>query len=357
MYRLLKKRSVQKRGLPPGTPVYVGEERSQPIAISIIDYDSDHLEEKVVQDIGDCFPYRETPTVSWINFVGIHDADLIGRVGSQYGLHPLVIEDIVNSGQRPKLEDHDQYVFLSFKMLSRGANDEIDSEQVSVILGDGYVLSFQEKAGDVFEPVRERLRQAKGRVRDMGPDYLAYSLLDAVVDNYFQVLEGLSDRIEGMEELLVKNPAPTTLVEIHRMKKELVYLRKAIWPLREALSALARGESRLIAEGTQLYLRDVHDHAIQVLEVLEAYRDVISGMVDTYLSSVSNRMNEVMKVLTIISTIFIPMTFIAGVYGMNFKWMPELEKTLGYPAAWAAMLASAGLMLIYFWRKKWLGGK
>jgi magnesium transporter len=357
MLRIFKKRSAQKKGLPPGTPVYVGEERSRKARIDIIDYDAEHLEEKQVGDLGDCFPYKQTPTVSWINFDGIHDAELVEDVGRQYDLHPLVLEDIVNSGQRPKLDDHGAYLFLSFKMLSRNTGGEVDAEQVSIVLGSNYVLSFQEKPGDVFEQVRERIRQSKGRVRLQGPDYLAYSLIDAVVDNYFMVLEGLSDRIESLEEVLVGRPAPAVLAEIHRMKKELVYLRKAVWPLREAIAALARAESELIREGTRAFLRDVHDHAIQVLEVLEAYRDVVSGMVDTYLSSVSNRMNEVMKVLTIIATIFIPVTFIAGIYGMNFEKMPELKTAWGYPAVWCVMLVTAGLMLAYFWRKRWIGGE
>jgi len=357
MYKILKKRAAKKRGLPPGTPVYVGEERTAAIGITVIDYDEQHLEEKQVAKLEDCFPYRQTPTVSWINFDGLHDAKIMESVGAQYKLHPLVLEDIVNTGQRPKLEDHVDYIFLSFKMLSRDAAGEIDAEQVSLILGPNFVISFQEKPGDVFDSVRDRIRQSKGRIRAQRSDYLAYSLLDAVVDNYFVVLEGLSDRIEVLEDVLANRPAPDVLARVHRMKKELVFLRKAIWPLREAIAGLTRAESELIKESTHVYMRDVYDHAIQVLEVVEAYRDVVSGMVDTYLSSVSNRMNEVMKVLTIIATIFIPMTFIAGVYGMNFEKMPELKSSWGYPGAWCAMLATAGVMLFYFWRNKWIGGK
>jgi magnesium transporter len=354
MLSLFRKRSAEKKGLPPGTPVYVGEERREPISISLIDYDAERCEEKALSSAGECSVHRDTPGVSWINFSGIYDAGQVAMVGEGFGLHPLVLEDIVNTGQRPKLEDHEGYLFMSVKMLSRAAGGEIDVEQVSLVFGTGYVLSFQEKPGDVFDSVRERIREGKGRIRSQGADYLAYSLIDAVVDNYFTVLEGLSDRIEALEEVLVERPAPAVLARIHRMKKELVYLRKAIWPLREAVSALARSESEIVGESTRVYLRDVYDHAIQVLEVVEAYRDVVSGMVDTYLSSVSNRMNEIMKVLTIIATIFIPMTFIAGVYGMNFEKMPELKTAWGYPAVWAVMLVAAGLMLLYFRRKKWI---
>jgi len=357
MLRLLRKRSAQKKGLPPGTPVYVGEERREPVSISLIDFDASRCEEKPLASAVECAAHREGRRVAWINFSGIHDARLIEEVGERFGLHPLVLEDIVNTGQRPKLEDHDEYLFVSMKMLSRKADGEVDGEQVSLVLGPGYVLSFQEKPGDVFEPVRERVRQAKGRIRSRGADYLAYSLLDAVVDNYFVVLEGLSDRIEALEDVLVDRPAPAALGRIHRIKKELVYLRKAIWPLREAIAALTRVDSQLVDESTRAYLRDVYDHAIQALEVVEAYRDVVSGMVDTYLSSISNRMNEIMKVLTIIATIFIPMTFIAGVYGMNFERMPELKTSWGYPAVWAVMLLSSAIMLVYFWKKKWIGGR
>ena len=360
MLRIFKKKQKQ-RGLPPGTPVYVGEERTGPVRISILDYDEAHFEEKEAASVEDCFPFKDKPTVTWVNFDGIHQPELIERIGREFGLHPLILEDIVHTTQRPKLEDHGKYLYMVLKMLSRGEGQEdVDAEQISLVLGPTFVLSFQEKPGDVFGPLRERIRTAKGRVRSAGADYLAYSLLDAVVDNYFQILEGVSDRIESLEDVVVSRPEPAVLGTIHHMKKEMIFLRKSLWPLREAISALSRGESQLVEPATQVYLRDVYDHTIQIIEVLEAYRDVISGMVDTYLSSVSNRMNEVMKVLTIIATIFIPMTFIAGIYGMNFDAeasplnMPELKWQWGYPAAWVVMLGVAAAMLFYFRRKKWI---
>ena len=354
MLRLFRERSGKKRGLPPGAPVYVGDETAREIRVEVIDYDGESLEEKSPATLEECFPLKATPTVSWINFDGIHKPEMISGIGNRFDLHPLTVEDILNTGGRPKLEDHGEHLFLMLKMLSRGADGEIQAEQVSLVLGRSFVLSFQERPGDVFDPVRERIRTGKGRIRSAGPDYLAYSLLDAVVDSYFSVLEGLGDRIEGLEEAVVDRPEPEVLRTIYGMKKELIYLRKSIWPLREAVAAMARDGSDLVTEATRTYLRDVYDHAVQVIEILEAYRDVIGGMVDTYLSSVSNRMNEVMKVLTVIATIFIPMTFIAGVYGMNFKLMPELSWPYGYPAAWALMLASAILVLAYLRRKKWL---
>ena len=237
---------------------------------------------------------------------------------------------------------------------AQGKDGGIQDEQVSLVLGRNFVISFQERPGDVFDTVRERLRLDKGRIRGAGPDYLAYSLIDAIVDHYFLILEGVGERVEALEERLIADPRPETLQEIHRLKRQMIFLRRAVWPLREATSVLARAESPLIDEGTRAYLRDVYDHTVQVIDVLEAYRDVIAGMLDTYLSSLSHRMNEVMKVLTIIATVFIPMTFIAGVYGMNFESMPELKLPWGYAAAWGGMLAVGLGMLLYFKRKRWL---
>jgi magnesium transporter len=267
-----------------------------------------------------------------------------------------VMEDIMNTEQRPKIEDFDDYIFVVLKMLYYDNDEEeIKAEQISIIVRSNFVLSFQEREGDIFNPLRDRIRNAKGRVRKMGPDYLAYCLLDAIVDNYFVVLEKLGEQIEGMEEELVTNPTPVTLQRIHNLKREMIFLRKSVWPLREVVSRLERGESPLIKESTGIYLRDVYDHTIQVIDTIETYRDMLSGMLDIYLSSISNRMNQVMKVLTIIATIFIPLTFVAGIYGMNFEYMPELKWHWFYPKAfWLVMIGIAGVMLVYFRRKRWL---
>jgi len=257
---------------------------------------------------------------------GIHQLDNIEKIGEHFKIHPLVLEDIMNTGQRPKMEDFNDYLFIVLKMLSYDEEEnETKTEQVSLILSSKFVISFQESEGDVFDPVRERIRSDRGRIRKMGVDYLAYSLIDAIVDNYFMVLEKIGEKIEDIEDELVKNPTPEVLHTIHRLKRELIFLRKSVWPLREVISRLERWESPLIDKSIDIYLRDVYDHTIQVIDALETFRDMLSGMLDIYLSSLSNRMNEVMKVLTIIATIFIPLTLISSIYEMNFKYMPELD--------------------------------
>jgi magnesium transporter len=351
----LFRRTSNKVGLPPGTLVHIGEKRTEKVNITVIDYDQSHFEEKVLDTIEQCFPFKETPTVTWINIDGIHEVEIIEKIGRHFDIHPLVLEDILNTGQQPKMEDMEQYVFVILKMLFYDEETkEIKPEQVSLLLGSNFVITFQEREGDVFNPIRDRLRKAKGRMRRMKADYLAYSLLDTIVDNYFVVLEKLGEWIEGLEEELVSNPTPETLQTIHTLKRELLFLRRSVWPLREAVMSLERGESSLIHESTGIYLRDVYDHTIQVIDTTETFRDMVSGMLDVYLSSVSNRMNEVMKVLTIIATIFIPLTFIAGIYGMNFKYIPELEWHWGYIASLIVMGLIAFVMVLYFRRKRWL---
>ncbi|MFH1127681.1 MAG: magnesium/cobalt transporter CorA [archaeon] len=353
MSKFFKK--AKKSGLPPGTLVHTGKKRTEKVKITIFDYDKDHLEEKTVKDVEECFPFKEKPTVTWINIDGIHETDIIGKTGKHFGLHPLVIEDIASIGQRPKMEDFEDYLYIVLKMLSYDEkNNEINAEQISLILGSNFVISFQERAGDIFDPIRERIGSGKGRIRKSGADYLAYALMDAIVDQYFVILETLGERIEDMEEELVTNPTPETLKAIHNMKREMIFLRKSIWPLREVVSGLERGESPLIQKSTAIYLRDVYDHTIQVIDTVETFRDMVSGMLDIYLSSLSNKMNEVMKVLTIIATIFIPLTFLAGVYGMNFEYMPELHVWWAYPLLWLMMIAVAVSMLFYFKKRRWL---
>jgi magnesium transporter len=355
MRRLAKKRS-KKAGLPPGTLIYIGEKRIEEPKISIFDYDDQHVEEREVRAIEECFVFRDKPTITWINVEGVHQVEMVEKLGECYGFHPLVLEDILNTDQRPKMEIYGDYIYIVLKMFCVGdAGGSTEVEQVSLILGSNFVISFQEgKKGDVFNPVRERIRGGKGLIRKMGADYLAYSLLDTIVDNYFLILEKLGERVELLEEELMAQPTTKTLQEIQKFKSEMIFVRRAVWPLREVIMGLSRKESPLIKETTEIYLRDVYDHTVQVMDTIEVYREMLSGMLDIYLSSVSNKLNAVMKVLTIIATIFMPLTFIAGIYGMNFKYMPELEWRWGYPAVWLIVVIIGISMSVYFRKKKWL---
>jgi magnesium transporter len=261
----------------------------------------------------------------------------------------------LNTDQRPKFDDYEEYICVILKMLTYNEKEnQLKVEQVSLIVGPTFVVSLQESEGDVFDPIRERLRKAKGRIRKMGSDYLAYALVDAIVDNYFVVLEKIGEEIEILEDELLSDPKPETSRTIHHLKRELIFLRKSVWPLREVMAQLERGESGLVKDQTKPFLRDVYDHTVHVIDTVETFRDMVSGMIDVYLTSVSYKLNEIMKVLTIIATIFIPLTFIAGVYGMNFKYMPELEWRAGYVFAWAMMIAIAVTLLLYFRRKRWI---
>jgi len=354
MLKLFRKTS-KKAGLAPGTLVHDGDKKVEKAKITIIDYDATQFQEKEVETIEECFPFRDTPTVTWINIDGLHEVGIIEKIGKHFSIHPLILEDILHTGQRPKMEDFEDYIFLVVKMFYHDERDsEIKMEQVSLLLGSNFVISFQERGGDIFNPIRERIRNHKGRIRRMKADYLGYALLDTIVDNYFIILEKIGEDIENMEEELVTRPTPETLQTIHNLKRELIVLRKSIWPLREVVNSLERGESPLINEATGVYLRDVYDHTIQVIDTIETFRDMVSGMLDIYLSSISNKMNEVMKLLTIIATIFIPLTFVAGLYGMNFEFMPELKWHWGYFAALLVMAAVAVSMVFFFRRKRWL---
>lgn len=346
----------KKAGLPPGTLVHIGLERSGKTKINILDYDEASYRERETDTVDECFLFKDSPAVTWINIDGVHSGELLGKLGECYGFHPLVLEDVMNTDQRPKMEDYSEYIYIVLKMLRyNDKNGSTVSEQISLIVGPTFVFSFQEGIdGDVFGPIRDRIRSDKSRIRKMGADYLAYSLIDAIVDNYFSVLEGLGEKVELLEERIVSNPTTETIREIHFLKREIIFLRKAIWPLREVISAMQRGESPLVRESTRIYLRDIYDHTVQIIDTVETFRDIVSGILDIYLSSLSNRMNAVMKVLTIIATIFMPLTFLAGVYGMNFKYMPELEWRLGYPIFWTLILVTTVLMLIFFKKKDWL---
>ncbi len=350
----IKKRS-KKSGLPPGALVHIGDKKMEKTRITLIDYDESQFQEKEVKMVEECFPFKDKPTVTWINIDGIHQIEIIEKIGQHFGVHPLILEDILNTDQRPKIEDFDNYIYVALKLLKYMENsDEIISEQVSLIMGANFVISFMECEEDIFNPVRERIRTGKGHIRKMGSDYLAYSLADAIVDNYFVIMEKIGEKIEVMEEELVTNPTRETLKSFHNLQRELIFLRKSVWPLREVVNNLQRGESSLIHKSTRIYLRDIYDHTIEVIDIIEGLRDTVSRMLDIYLSSISNKLNEIMKVLTIIATIFIPLTFIAGVYGMNFEYMPELKWRWGYPVIWIIMTAIGILMLNYFRTKKWI---
>lgn len=356
MSRIIAKQRSKKVGLPPGSLVHIGKKKIGDIKITLIDYDDSHLEEKEIKSVDECFPFKDKPTVTWINVEGLHQIEILEKLGNFFGVHPLAQEDILNTDQRPKSEEYETNIFIVLKMLSYNEKkNEIVAEQVSIILGSNYIISFQEGIeGDVFEPVRERIRKHKGRIRQAGSDYLTYRLLDAVVDNYFIVLEKLGQNIELLEEELLDNPTTKTLQKIHHFKNEMIFLRKAVWPLREVVNILQRSESALVHEPTKIYLRDVYDHTIQVMDSIESIRDMLSGMLDIYLSTMNNKLNQVMKVLTIIATIFMPPTFIVGVYGMNFKYMPELDWRYGYPIILLIMLTIAVTMLIIFRKRKWI---
>ncbi|NTV04670.1 magnesium/cobalt transporter CorA [bacterium] len=354
MSRLTQRRPT-KAAQSPGTVEYVGKHKVENVGITVLDYGPASCREATPATLAELLPHRDSETVTWIDIDGLHDTELLQGLGAHFGFHPLVLEDVVNTHQRPKLEDYGDYLYIVVRMLSYDAEKrELGSDQVSLLLGKRYVFSLQESWGDVFDPVRERIRGGKGRIRNHGPDYLAYALLDAVVDNYFVILEQLGEEIEELETLLVEDPRPEQQRAVHQLKREMILLRKSVWPLREVLSGLERTESELLQAETRVFVRDVYDHAVQVIDVVESFRDMLSGLQDLYLSSISNKMNEVMKVLTIIGTIFIPITFLAGVYGMNFEHFPELAWKWSYPAFWAASLAVGGVMIAFFRRRKWL---
>jgi magnesium transporter len=353
-------RSVQRRsrksGLPPGSLVYVGEDRDTARSVKLFHYDEEHCTETVIEELGQLSKLCCSSGISWINIEGVQNAQQIESIGDHFQLHPLLLEDIMNTDQRPKIEDFEQYVFLVLKMLSLDPKrGELRSEQVSFVLGNNYLLTFQEGLpGDVFNGVRERLQNNKGRLRKEGADMLAYSLLDAIIDEYFVILESAAERVEALEDRLLTSAEPQLVKDLHRLKRDVLFLRRSIWPLREVISRMTRGEYQLIQTAAVPYFRDLYDHVIQVIDSLENFRDSLSNMMDIYLSIINNRMNEVIKVLTIIATIFIPLTFIVGLYGMNFKYMPELEWHWGYFSVLGFMALCVVFMLAYFRKKHWL---
>ncbi|MBF0413355.1 MAG: magnesium/cobalt transporter CorA [Desulfamplus sp.] len=345
-----------KTGMAPGTMVFIGERKQEKTSIDVIDYSDTTLNELRDVSVNQCCDLsKSSGSVTWINVNGIHDIAFIGALGKCFDLHPITLEDIVNTAQRLKIEEFSNYIFIVLKMMKfKEAGNNVEIEHISLILGKDYVISFQEKEGELFNALRDRIRAAKGRIRSMKSDYLAYALMDAVVDNYFLSIERIGDRIEDIDDQILTEPKQEDIKEIHRLKRDILTLRKAVWPLREEIGVIEKSESDMICSETKVFWRDLYGNTIQIIDMLDTFRDIIGGMHDTYLSSISNRMNEIMKVLTIIGTIFIPLTFIVGVYGMNFEYMPELKWHLGYYMIWGVMLAVGIGLLVYFKLKKWI---
>jgi magnesium transporter len=339
-------------GAPPGTLFYTGEQ-SGPVKITLIEFNEQELIEREFFDIEECFSHVKPEMVKWINVEGVHDVDLIARIGQQFDLHPLTLEDIAHIEQRPKFEDYEHYLLTVMKMIMY--DTRVQAEQLTLILLKNMVISFQEpQGGDAFDIIRTRLRQAKGRVRKMGADYLFYALMDAVVDWYFNALEKIGDKLQEVEEEIIHEPSKRALLKLYRLKREVIFLRKQVWPVRDMISNLLRSESEFVTPATQVFLRDLLDHGTRIIDTIETYRDLLGSMMDIYLSNNANKMGEVMKVLTIMSSIFIPVTFIAGVYGMNFEVMPELRSPYGYAIVWIVMLSVMGGLIYYFKKRRWM---
>ncbi|WP_339624782.1 magnesium/cobalt transporter CorA [uncultured Winogradskyella sp.] len=342
-------------GKVPGTLVYTGKKSDKNLHVECFDYTKETIEESVLLNIEDAINYKDTDSVTWINVDGLKHIDEIANIGKQYNLHPLVLEDIVNTSQRPKIDEYDNYLFIVLKMLYYDKDEKIVIEQVSFVLGKNYVITFQESEGDVFNTIRERLRLNNGRIRGLKSDYLMYALIDAVVDNYFSIIETLGNKIEDLEtELFAGNARENINIEIQQLKREILKVRRAIFPLREIINRIEKGEHPFIYKRTITYYRDIYDHLIQVSENIDIYREMIWSLMDMYMTTISNKMNEVMKVLTIISTIFIPLTFLAGLYGMNFEYIPELKYENGYFILLGVMFAMFIALLFYFKRRRWL---
>lgn len=344
----------QNLGLPPGSLISSSPPRED-VSISVFTYNQQEYREQIVASVGDITVPKDGNKVAWVNIDGISRVDILRDVGKRFEVHDLVLEDILNVEQRPKIEDHHNYLFVVIKMIYPGAEPEdVVVEHIGIIVTRNCVITFQEQPGDVFDPIRERIRNSQGRIRRTSADYLMYALMDAIVDNYYLLLERFGDRFESLEKQALEASDDGTIGKIHSLRSTVIMIRKALWPLREQVHEMVQSEYRMVNENTYPYIRDLYDHIVQVIETLETFRDVLSGLLDTYLSSASNRMNEVMKVLTMIATIFIPLSFIAGLYGMNFEVMPELKKPWAYPVVLGVMALVAVAMILFFRKKKWL---
>lgn len=345
----------EKSGLPPGSLVHVGEVHEYEHKITVIDYNKTTLTRRTIKNIEELLPYTATDSITWVIIDGLQDVSIIDAIGQHFGIHALILEDILNTHQRPKFEEFDDYLFIVVKALAV-PDDEfgVDYEQVSLLLLNNIVFTFKEKPDAIFDPLFTRLDNEKSQIRNLGADYLTYIIMDSIVDEYFTLQDSFDELIEAVEDELLANPTAQTLATIQKIRRELIFLRRSVSPLRELLSGILRSESPLLDAKTQRYFRDVYDHVIRVTEAIESYRDLIAGMLDIYLSSVSNKMNETMKVLTVFASIFIPLTFIAGVYGMNFEFMPELKWRWGYPALWLVFIGISVSLLRFFKKKHWI---
>ena len=342
-------------GQSPGALIHVGEKKVENIRIDMIEYDSNMINEVNNIKIEDCLESKDKPNVSWINVIGIHDPKIIEAFGNSFEIHPLHQANIMNTELRPTIEVSENYLFIMLKMPHYDIDSgKLEIEQISIVLAKDHVITFQEIKADFFDQIRNRLRSKTGAIRDLKSDYLTYAIIDAIIDSYFLVIEKIGDHTEELEEELMKNPTSETMQIIQTLKRRMIALRKSIWPAREIVDFLGRDSTILITDNTRTYLRDVYNHVIQVIDTIEGLRDVIGGMLDTYLSSVSNRMNEVMKTLTIIAAIFIPITFIAGIYGTNFEYIPELKWAGSYFVMLIGMAVISGIMIAWFKKRKWL---
>ena len=348
-------RLAAKAAPPPETVVSTGDIKVEKTRRSVITYSPDHFDEQTVDAVDDCAPLRNATSPTWLRIIGLHETDSLQKLGECLGLHPMVIEDLLDTTQRSKIEFFDDYIFIVARVFKAEKESlGVDAEQVGMVVFDNLVVTFEEGGVDVFSPVKERLRTSKGRGRQMGADYLVYSLLDAIVDAYFEIIEEIGERLEDLEESIVTDPKAEALQGVHELRTDISYIRRCVWPLREVMSSLERGETTLISEAVTVYLRDVYDHTIQLIDAIETYQEIVSNLVDIYLSGVSNRMNEIMKRLTVVATIFIPLTFLVGVYGMNLKSMPEYNWTWAYPALWGLMVTTAVAQVAYFRKRGWL---
>jgi magnesium transporter len=347
-------RASKKIGLPPGSVVYVGEQKTEKVKIIVTEYDENDVETYEIKSVDEIEPFTDTPQVTWVSVCGLHETEFLIQIGEKFKVHPLVLEDILNTETRPKIEITDDYLFIVMKLIIYNNEQQIfESEQVSFILGKNFIFSFTEKSDEIFNPVKERIKNQLGKVRKRGSDYLLYALMDIVVDQYFLALENVEGKIELLDDEVINNPENTKANNIYNLKNILLMLRRSATPTREIVSQLIKDDTDLIVTATEPYLRDLYDHIIHITESIELQREITTGLMETYLSMTSNKMNEVMKVLTVIATIFIPLTFIVGIYGMNFKFMPELDVPWAYYAVWVVMLAIVVMMVIYFRKKKW----
>ena len=353
MPRKFKER-IKKVGLPPGSPVYLGEKKGE-VKIRITTYDKENFKEETLKDIPDCSSLKELQGNAWLEIIGIHEVEVVEKIGKCFELHPLVIEDILATDQRPKIEEFENYLFTTFKVFHlKGKGDDLEPEQISLILFPNLLISFREMDSEIFAPIKRRLSNPKDMIRSFGVDYLLYTIFDAVVDNYFLVVDKLGEGLENLEEKAITSPVPQTIQSIHRLRRKILLLREHLWALREVVTHLERGYAHLVDSSLQIYFRDILDHIFNLMETTETMREILASILDIYLSSVSNRLNEVMKVLTVIATIFMPLTFIVGIYGMNLKYMPEINWPYTYPVVWAVMIITTVAMYYYFKRKGWL---